>query len=49
MNQSTLTGESFPVEKFEAEKNPAASDPLEFASVAFLKQFIAQEAGTGCF
>ena len=49
MNQSTLTGESFPVEKFEAEKNPAASDPLEFTSVAFLKQFIAQEAGTGCF
>ena len=36
MNQSTLTGESFPVEKFPTEKNPTASQPVEFTSLAFL-------------
>ena len=45
VNQSTLTGESFPVEKFEAEKNPAASAPVEFTSVAFLGTSV--ESGSG--
>jgi Mg2+-importing ATPase len=34
--QSSLTGESFPVEKFELEKNAATAAPLELTSVAFL-------------
>jgi P-type Mg2+ transporter len=34
--QSSLTGESFPVEKFEIEKNPAAAIPIELTSIAFL-------------
>jgi Mg2+-importing ATPase len=34
--QGSLTGESFPVEKFEIEKNTAAAAPLELTSVAFL-------------
>jgi P-type Mg2+ transporter len=34
--QSSLTGESFPVEKFEIEKNPATAAPLELTSIAFL-------------
>jgi Mg2+-importing ATPase len=46
VNQSTLTGESFPVEKFAAEKNPAASAPVEFTSVAFLGTSVESGAGT---
>jgi P-type Mg2+ transporter len=46
VNQSTLTGESFPVEKFEAEKQPAASAPVEFTSVAFLGTSVESGAGT---
>ena len=34
--QGSLTGESFPVEKFEAEKNAATAAPLELTSIAFL-------------
>ena len=34
--QGTLTGEGFPVEKFEHEKNPATTAPLELTSIAFL-------------
>jgi P-type Mg2+ transporter len=34
--QGSLTGESFPVEKFEIEKNSATSSPLELSSIAFL-------------
>lgn len=34
--QGSLTGESFPVEKFDVEKNAAASNPIELSSVAFL-------------
>lgn len=34
--QSSLTGESFPVEKFEIEKNAAATVPIELTSIAFL-------------
>ena len=46
VNQSTLTGESFPVEKFAAEKNTAASAPVEFTSVAFLGTSVESGAGT---
>jgi Mg2+-importing ATPase len=34
--QGSLTGESFPVEKFEFERNVAATAPIELTSVAFL-------------
>lgn len=34
--QSSLTGESFPVEKFSIEKNTAATLPIELTSIAFL-------------
>jgi Mg2+-importing ATPase len=34
--QGSLTGESFPVEKYEAEKNAATTAPIELTSVAFL-------------
>ena len=36
VNQSSLTGESFPVEKFEAEKNASATSPIDLVSIAFL-------------
>jgi Mg2+-importing ATPase len=34
--QGSLTGESFPVEKFEVEKNAACTAPIELTSVAYL-------------
>src|SRR6185295_768409 len=34
--QGSLTGESFPVEKFEVDKGAAASSPLELDNIAFL-------------
>ena len=34
--QGSLTGESFPVEKFAAERGTAATAPLEWTSIAFL-------------
>jgi Mg2+-importing ATPase len=36
VTQGSLTGESFPVEKFEIEKNAATTAPLELTSIAFL-------------
>ena len=36
MTQGSLTGESFPVEKFEIEKNAATTAPIELTSIAFL-------------
>ena len=36
VTQGSLTGESFPVEKFELEKNVATTSPLELTSIAFL-------------
>ena len=38
--QSSLTGESFPVEKFENEKNPTVTTPVELTSIAFLSTSI---------
>mgnify|MGYP001221273592 CR=1 FL=1 len=42
--QSALTGESFPVEKFEIEKSPPEAAPLEFSSIAYLGTSV--ESGT---
>ncbi len=36
VTQGSLTGESFPVEKYETEKNAATTAPLELTSIAFL-------------
>lgn len=36
VTQGSLTGESFPVEKFETERNKAASSPTELTCIAFL-------------
>jgi P-type Mg2+ transporter len=46
VNQGALTGESFSVEKFEAETNPAATAPVEFTSVAFLGTSVESGSGT---
>ena len=46
VNQSSLTGESFPVEKFETETNPAARAPVELTSIAFLGTSVESGAGT---
>ncbi len=42
--QSSLTGESFPIEKFEIEKKGDATNPIELTSVAFLGTSV--ESGT---
>jgi Mg2+-importing ATPase len=42
--QGSLTGESFPVEKFEVDKEPLKKSPLELANVAFLGTSV--ESGT---
>ena len=36
VTQSALTGESFPVEKFEVEKNAAPTSPIDLTTIAFL-------------
>ena len=42
--QSSLTGESFPVEKFETDPEPADKSPIELANLAFLGTSV--ESGT---
>jgi len=44
--QSSLTGESFPVEKFAIEKNPAAAIAIDLTSVAFLGTSVASGSAT---
>jgi Mg2+-importing ATPase len=44
VTQGSLTGESFPVEKFVAERGPATTPPLERSNVAFLGTSV--ESGT---
>jgi P-type Mg2+ transporter len=39
--QGPLTGESFPVEKYETEKHPETTAPLELTSIAFLGTSVA--------
>ena len=36
VTQSSLTGESFPVEKFEVERNAATTAPIDLTTIAFL-------------
>ena len=36
VTQGSLTGESFPVEKFEVDKGPPGRSPIELANIAFL-------------
>ncbi len=44
--QGSLTGESFPVEKFVAEKKTDTSSPLELTSIAFLGTSVGSGAAT---
>lgn len=43
--QASLTGESFPAEKFETDQGPANKSPIEVANIAFLGTSV--ETGTG--
>ncbi|MCE9527532.1 MAG: magnesium-translocating P-type ATPase [Planctomycetales bacterium] len=45
--QSSLTGESFPVEKFEVEKKSNSTTPIELTSVAFLGTSVESGSATG--
>ncbi len=45
--QGSLTGESFPVEKFEVETNVAATIPIELTSIAFLGTSVESGSATG--
>ena len=44
--QSSLTGESFPVEKFELEKNATATATVELTSIAFLSSSVESGSAT---
>ncbi len=44
--QASLTGESFPVEKFPARENPAATPPLELKNVCYLGTSVESGAAT---
>lgn len=46
VTQGALTGESFPVEKFEVEKNSATPTPFELTSIAFLGTSVESGAAT---
>lgn len=45
--QSSLTGEAFPVEKFEVETNAAATVTIELTSIAFLGTSVESGSATG--
>src|SRR4029079_6740768 len=45
--QGSLTGESFPVEKFEVEKNAATTSPIELTSIGFLGTSVESGSATG--
>jgi len=45
--QGSLTGESFPVEKFEEEKSASGGAPIELTSVAFLGTSVESGSATG--
>lgn len=47
VTQSSLTGESFPVEKFSLEKNPSATLPIELTSIAFLGTSVESGSASG--
>ena len=45
--QGSLTGESFPVEKYEVEKKPNVTIPIELTSIAFLGTSVESGSATG--
>lgn len=47
VSQSSLTGESFPVEKFAVERNSSTTLPIELTSVAFLGTSVESGTATG--
>jgi P-type Mg2+ transporter len=47
VSQGSLTGESFPVEKFEYWKNPKTTIPVELTSIAFLGTSVESGSATG--
>ena len=47
VTQGSLTGESFPVEKFEVEKNAKTKVPVELTSIAFLRTSVESGSATG--
>lgn len=47
VSQSSLTGESFPVEKFAVERNASTTLPIELTSVAFLGTSVESGSATG--
>lgn len=47
VTQSSLTGESFPVEKFAVEKHAATTLPIELTSIAFLGTSVESGSATG--
>ncbi len=47
VTQGSLTGESFPVEKFEVERNAQTTVPVELTSIAFLGTSVASGSATG--
>jgi Mg2+-importing ATPase len=47
VSQGSLTGESFPVEKFEVEKNPKTTVAVELTSIAFLGTSVESGSATG--
>ena len=47
VSQSSLTGESLPVEKYEVERNAATTAPIELTSIAFLGTSVESGAATG--
>jgi Mg2+-importing ATPase len=47
VTQGSLTGESFPVEKFEVEKNTQTTVPVELTSIAFLGTSVESGSATG--
>lgn len=47
VSQGALSGESFPVEKFEVEKNAQTTVPVELSSIAFLGTSVESGSATG--
>jgi len=47
VTQNSLTGETFPVEKFEVEKNATAAVPIELTSIGFLGTSVDSGSATG--
>jgi Mg2+-importing ATPase len=46
VTQSSLTGESFPVEKFEVERSHSSSNPVDLTSIAFLSTSVESGSAT---